>query len=134
MLHGHAEMLTRFDPPGLRVARVRAIFTLPATYDAAIFNIHDPLAYVEWFTPFQVVDPATGMYVVSHSTRQHRRFASIISITDIVRTCHLIPVWGKRIDPSWTSDTVLDRCTKFFVNPYLRHHDFVLFRYLSQKS
>ncbi|KAI0694820.1 hypothetical protein C8Q76DRAFT_634235 [Earliella scabrosa] len=118
---------------GLRVARVRAIFTLPSSYDAAIFDIHDPLAYVEWFTPFQVVDPATGMYIVSHSTRQHRRFASIIPITDIIRTCHLIPVWGKRIDPSWTSDTVLDRCTKFFVNPYLRHHDFVLFRYLSQK-
>ncbi|KAI9060152.1 hypothetical protein FKP32DRAFT_1539560, partial [Trametes sanguinea] len=55
-----------------------------------------PLAYVEWFTPFHSVDEVTGMYVVSPSTRQRQRFASIIPLSDIVRTCHLIPCWGKR--------------------------------------
>ncbi|KAI1782117.1 hypothetical protein LXA43DRAFT_906712, partial [Ganoderma leucocontextum] len=113
---------------GLRVARIRAIFTLPAEIDANVLGVHDPLAYVEWFTPFNVVDPSTGMYVVSHSTRQHRRNVAIIPITDIVRTCHLIPYWGKEANRTWTSGNILDSCTKFYVNPYLRHHDFVLFR------
>ena len=92
-------------------------------------GVTDPLAYVEWFTPFPAVDQHTGMYIVSHSTRQHRRHASIISVTDIVRTVHLIPFAGKSIDRTWTSDTVLDQCTRFLVNAYLRHHDFVLLRY-----
>nr|VWO99818.1 Beta-lactamase (EC [Ganoderma boninense] len=60
---------------GLRVARVRAIFKLPTEIDAGGLGVFDPLAYVEWFTPFNVVDPDT--------------------VRDIVRTCHLIPYWGK---------------------------------------
>ncbi|KAI0673307.1 hypothetical protein C8Q78DRAFT_941151, partial [Trametes maxima] len=54
-----------------------------------------PLAYVEWFTSFTAVDSATGMYVVSPSTRRHERNVSVIPLTYIVRSCHLIPVWGK---------------------------------------
>ncbi|KZT11769.1 uncharacterized protein LAESUDRAFT_609333, partial [Laetiporus sulphureus 93-53] len=53
-----------------------------------------PLAYVEWFTPFHAKDTVTGMYIISHSMRQHYRYAAMIPITEIVRTCHLIPVWG----------------------------------------
>ncbi|KAL6302632.1 hypothetical protein BKA93DRAFT_720316, partial [Sparassis latifolia] len=55
-----------------------------------------PLAYVEWFTPFYTVDPHTHMHVVSCSTQQHRQFASIVPVTEIIRSCHLIPVWGKQ--------------------------------------
>ncbi|KAI0821808.1 hypothetical protein BC628DRAFT_1281640, partial [Trametes gibbosa] len=55
-----------------------------------------PLAYVEWFTPFQVVDQITGMYVVSPSTRQRQRNCSVIPLSDIVRTCHLVPCWGRQ--------------------------------------
>ncbi|TBU32490.1 hypothetical protein BD309DRAFT_838258, partial [Dichomitus squalens] len=54
-----------------------------------------PLAYVEWFTAFHVVDPITGMNVVAPSTRSHRRYATVIPVTDIVRSCHLIPNWGR---------------------------------------
>ncbi|KAI0357791.1 hypothetical protein OH77DRAFT_1583444 [Trametes cingulata] len=116
---------------GLRVARVRTIFDLPKMYDAKIFGIDEPLAYVEWFTPFHVMDNVTGMYVVSPSTRQRERHASVIPLTHIVRSCHLIPCWGKRIDRRPVTGDILDSCTmKFFVNPYLRHHDFVLFRLL----
>ncbi|TBU51361.1 hypothetical protein BD310DRAFT_778995, partial [Dichomitus squalens] len=49
-----------------------------------------PLAYVEWFTAFHVVDPITGMNVVAPSTRSHRRYATVIPVTDIVRSCHLM--------------------------------------------
>ncbi|KAI0824575.1 hypothetical protein BC628DRAFT_1279406, partial [Trametes gibbosa] len=54
-----------------------------------------PLAYVEWFTAFQTLDSTTGMYIVSPSTRQRLRNTSIIPLGDIIRTCHLIPCWGR---------------------------------------
>ncbi|CDO72633.1 hypothetical protein BN946_scf184985.g52 [Trametes cinnabarina] len=47
---------------GLRVARVRMIFELPKVYDANVFGITEPLAYVEWFTPFHVLDNLTEHY------------------------------------------------------------------------
>jgi hypothetical protein len=32
--------------------------------------------------------------------------------------------------PRWTPENVLDLCESFYLNPYIRHHDFYLFRYL----
>ncbi|RPD57369.1 hypothetical protein L227DRAFT_507016 [Lentinus tigrinus ALCF2SS1-6] len=121
----------RFDGlNGLCVARVRAIFRLPDAYGR---QFKHPVAYVEWFTPFRELDPNTGMFKISKSTCNHRRRASIIPLTQIVQSCHLIPVWGKRVDRTWNTHNVLDKCTRFFVNPYLRHQDFVLLRYLQDK-
>ncbi|KAI8989225.1 hypothetical protein BD414DRAFT_415618 [Trametes punicea] len=117
---------------GLRVARVRVIFNLPTMYDARALGARGPLAYVEWFTPFQVLDNVTGMYIVSPSTRRRQRYASVIPLSDIIRTCHLIPCWGRQIERRVVVGDVLDNHTsKFFVNPYLRHHDFILLRLLS---
>ncbi|KAH9923117.1 uncharacterized protein BXZ73DRAFT_91463 [Epithele typhae] len=104
--------------PGLRVARVRAIFRMPAGFGT---HFKHPLAYVEC---------VNGMFRVSVSTNNYRRRSSIIPVTSIVRSCHLIPVWGREVDRTWTTDNVLDKCERFFLNPYLRHHDFVLLRYL----
>ena len=88
------------------------------------------LAYVEWFTPFQVRDKTVNMYTVSRSTRNRQWRASVIPITHIARTCHLIPVWGRSISRGMTGQSALDRCERFFVNPYVRHSDFVIFRLL----
>ncbi|KAH9893258.1 hypothetical protein C8Q73DRAFT_666029 [Cubamyces lactineus] len=56
-----------FDPSqplrGLRVARVRIIFELPRVYNAKSLGVTEPLAYVEWFTPFHVYDEITGMRI-----------------------------------------------------------------------
>ncbi|TFK84310.1 hypothetical protein K466DRAFT_496815 [Polyporus arcularius HHB13444] len=123
-----------YDPlhplEGLSVARVRAIFRLPEAYGR---QFKHPVAFVEWFTSLRGLDPDTGMFKVSKSTRNHRRRVSIIPITQIQQSCHLIPVWGKRIDPTWNSRNVLDKASRFYVNPYLRDHDFVLLRYLQDK-
>ncbi|KAI1783127.1 hypothetical protein LXA43DRAFT_977266 [Ganoderma leucocontextum] len=121
------------DPlQGLRVARMRAIFRIPEHYGA---EFREPVAFVEWFTPFRhAPDPDTGMFKVSHSSQTHRHRVSIVYLSQIVRSCHLIPVWGKSVDRSWTSDNVLDRCKQFYVNPYLRHHDFILFKYLRDRQ
>lgn len=132
-LHINTQTSSRTDiiiPAGTTVARVRAIFALPEAYG---LHFKHPVTYVEWFTSLRQLDPETGMFKISKSTRNHRRQASIIPITQIVQSCHLIPVWGKHVDPSWNAHNVLDRCSRFYVNPYLRHHDFVYLRYLQEQ-
>ncbi|KAH9931773.1 hypothetical protein B0H21DRAFT_836254 [Amylocystis lapponica] len=111
---------------GLCVARVRAIFRLPEEYGPASKH---PVAYMEWFTPFHTVAPDTGMFKISWSTRMHRRRTSIIPVTQIERSCHLIPHFGREVNLQWSSGDILDQCSTFYVNPYLRHHDFVLLRH-----
>ncbi|KAF8124506.1 hypothetical protein K438DRAFT_2154332 [Mycena galopus ATCC 62051] len=110
---------------GLGVARVRVIFKLPENHG----NYPDPLAYIDWFKPLTTPVADLEMYRVSLSTRMHHQKSEIIPVTDIVRSCHLIPRFGRRVDPTWTSENVLDHCKEFYLNPYLRHHDFFLFRY-----
>lgn len=106
---------------------MRLIFRPPVEFLALV---QQPLAYVEWFTAFQVRDSILGFYSIARSTSQERYRASVVSIKFILWTCHLIPVWGKRIDHTWSPANVLERCTRFYVNPYLRHSDFILFRLL----
>ncbi|KAI5983672.1 hypothetical protein EDD15DRAFT_2178657 [Pisolithus albus] len=114
---------------GLRVAQVRVIFTLPHHYPKALLVQNPtPLAYIEWFTPFHAREPASDMYIVSRSTRMHRRFAEIIPIERIVRSCHLIPDFGKERDSRWTAANVGLMCDRFFVNPYIDYHTFCLMK------
>ncbi|KAJ7318309.1 hypothetical protein DFH08DRAFT_1036468 [Mycena albidolilacea] len=127
-------VLVRKDTPdpdhdpihGISVARIRVIFRLPEHYG----SYPHPLAYVDWYKPLKTPVPNIRMHKVSLSSRNHRQHSSIIPITEILRSCHLIPVFGKSVSPLWTSDRVLDQCKYFYLNPYLRHHDFYLFRYL----
>ncbi|KAJ6527883.1 hypothetical protein DFH09DRAFT_935537 [Mycena vulgaris] len=111
---------------GLRVARVRVIFRLPEQHG----TFPDPLAYIDWYTSLGQPIADIRMHQVTPSSRNHQRNSEVIPITDIVRSCHLIPVFGRSVDPTWTSDRVLDQAKSFYLNPYLRHHDFYLFRYL----
>ncbi|KAH7877102.1 uncharacterized protein C8R40DRAFT_1159941 [Lentinula edodes] len=109
---------------GLHVAQVRAIFDLPSQ----LGSFPHPLAYVEWFTPLRKLDKVTQMYRVERSMRGKIRNSSIIPITYIARSCHLVPFYSKHADPSWSSEKVLDQCQHFYLNPYLRPIDFVLLR------
>jgi hypothetical protein len=109
---------------GINVAQVHCIFRLPSE----LGTFSTLLAYVEWFTDFRRPDPLTGMFWIQRSSRAHVRNASIIPIDQIIRSCHLIPVFGRRFDPLLTSHTALDLCSSFFLNHYLRHIDFVFYR------
>ena len=72
------------------------------------------------------------MYNVIPSTRSGGYAnMSVIPITHIVRSCHLIPSFGKKVDHSWMGEDILKfRSLNFFLNPYLCHLDFFLLRYL----
>lgn len=106
---------------------MRCIFRLPEEFG----QFKSPLAYVQWFTPLREPDPVFGMHVVSRSTRQFQRFATIIPITDIERSCLLTPKPRQvSIPRGWTMENVLEQCETFFLNPYLRDDDFYFLRYL----
>lgn len=119
-----------WDINELCAAQVILIFNLPAQ----LGEYSTPLAYVRWFRKFSTTrkDQATNMYNVAASTRDGGYAnTSIIPITHIVRSCHLIPVFGNQVDDSWTHENVLKKSSKFFLNPYLRHLDFFLLRYVT---
>ncbi|KAJ7061779.1 hypothetical protein C8F01DRAFT_1286849 [Mycena amicta] len=114
----------RLSLDGLFAGRIRAIFALPIEYG----RYETPLAYIEWFTPLTRRDDVLGMFKVSAASHNQHRRASIIPVTLINRSCHLIPQLARKITSDLTSETVLDRAKAFYLNPYLRHIDFVLLR------
>lgn len=94
-----------------------------------------PLAYVEWFRGFTAEDPTVGMYRISRSTRNGGQAnTAIVPIDRIARSCHLLPVFGDEIDPSWKQHNIYGKCPDFFLNPYLRHLDFTLLRYFQTRK
>ncbi|KAJ7701258.1 hypothetical protein B0H14DRAFT_2305417, partial [Mycena olivaceomarginata] len=50
-----------------------------------------PLAYIEWYKPLTQFDADLGMYKIAPAVQYHRRRVSIIPVTQIARSCHLIP-------------------------------------------
>lgn len=101
---------------GLRVAQVHVIFQLPAHYRT---KTSQPLAYIEWFTPFRTPNTVDGYYHVSRSTRKIRGadgpYAEIITADRIVRSAMLIP-------QKWGQDS------KFLVNSHIDGHSFCMFK------
>ncbi|OCH85606.1 hypothetical protein OBBRIDRAFT_739626, partial [Obba rivulosa] len=123
---------------GLRAGQVRAIFKISESVCSAagLSPAHAalPVVYIEWFTPFHARDELNGMHILTRSTRQHRQYATIVPVTDIMRSCHLIPVWGPQMDRSWTSETALAKAKKYWLNCYLRHQDFVELHYILNQT
>ncbi|KAH9857831.1 hypothetical protein C2E23DRAFT_720065 [Lenzites betulinus] len=116
-----------------RVAQVRVVFKIPKTDLPTLFprnagaTYPEHLAYVEWFTPFTPdPHPDHGLYKVSRSMRRGARLASIIPVEDIVRSCHLIPDFGAVAPREWTSSTVLEQCSSFYVNSFADRNTYKL--------
>lgn len=114
----------------LSVAQVRVIFRLPPEYG----HFDTPLAYVEWYTELKKYNALLGMYQIRRSYRNRYRRGSIIPVTQIVRSCHLIPKFGTKIGRSWNSENALESADTYYLNSDLRLQDFVLFRYMDPNS
>ncbi|KAG1718287.1 hypothetical protein EDB19DRAFT_1899407 [Suillus lakei] len=100
---------------GVRVAQVRAIFSLPrqfGTYSRA-------LAYTEWFTPFRPPDPSSQLRQVSRSTRQLRRHAAVIHVNQIVQPCHLVLKMGQSVDTRLRSGNAYEAASDFYFNEFI---------------
>ena len=109
---------------GLRVAQVRALFTLPVHLQEPLLPTR--LAYVEWFNPLRPPDTDSRLHLVSRSIRHHAPVAAVIPVEDIVCTCHLIPKYGTRHRPgAWASEDALEICKTFYLNKYIRPSTFI---------
>ena len=116
----------------MRVGQIRVIFTLPESSHKLLgFSSQPPprhLAYVEWFTRFPVrPEPHLNMYKVSRSFVQGSdRLVSIVPVSLIQRSIHLLPKWGRDRDSylSWSREDVLEKCNVFFVNSFKDRHTY----------
>ncbi|KDQ19622.1 hypothetical protein BOTBODRAFT_102654 [Botryobasidium botryosum FD-172 SS1] len=115
---------------GTRVAQVRAVFTLPAAAARSYFPTMDSplhLAYVDWFTPFGTQpNPDHRMYSIAHSVsgRDKVRVSSVVRVSDICRSIMLFPRFGPIAPRAWSSLSVLNDCTSFYVNPFSADHTY----------
>ena len=120
---------------GYQVAQVRIVFSLPKHVRAALLiekedgsldvTIPPHMAYVEWFTPFSIPNTIHGMYKVSRAQQNGDPVCSIIPVSDIRHSVHLIPCFGKVVPVHWTSSNVLEECTSFYVNPFSDCHAYI---------
>ena len=53
------------------------------------------------------------------------RPARVVPATDILRSVSLFPKFGVSVPREWTSDSVLDDCSTFYVNPFSDPHSYV---------
>jgi hypothetical protein len=122
----------------LRVAQVRAIFTLPPKVAAEFFPSEqgrDPpkhFAYIDWFTPFPAQPPSDHkMYKVQrcyqyHNTPPHCTYdGTVIDIRSIYRSVNLIPQFGESVSQEWTAFGVMDQCDTFYVNCFTDRHIYI---------
>ncbi|KAJ7216094.1 hypothetical protein GGX14DRAFT_341079, partial [Mycena pura] len=63
-------------------------------------------AHIEWFRPLNSFDKTLAMFKVTPAFRQQARHASIVPITQINRSCHLIPKFPPKVDRTLTADDV----------------------------
>ncbi|KAJ7572109.1 hypothetical protein C8J56DRAFT_1069983 [Mycena floridula] len=100
----HFDTRDTFNPSEHFVARVHVIFKLPAIYG----SFDEPLVFVEWFTPLRVIHQSTSMYQIKPATLAGQLRHSIIPVSLILRSCHLMPVFGSRVDQTWMKQNILD--------------------------
>ncbi|KAG2119971.1 hypothetical protein BD769DRAFT_1362066 [Suillus cothurnatus] len=63
-----------------------------------------------------------GLYKISCVIHNGEHLVSIINISDICRSVHLIPKFGPVVPHEWMSSTVLELCSSFFVNLFSDRH------------
>ena len=114
---------------GYIVGQVKVIFTIPQNIFAQ-YNITDRpqpryLAYVEWFTRFpKEPNPDHRMYRIKRVREDGDNLATVIPLSNIRRSIHLFPNFGKKKPHAWTSSNVLDLAESFFVSDLSDRHAF----------
>ncbi|KAJ7055343.1 hypothetical protein C8F01DRAFT_1111491 [Mycena amicta] len=111
---------------GYYIGQVRLVFTLPDRVLDTLFPTQKPpqhLAYVEFFSKIPSRPEADhGMYKV---TRPDECIARIIPVANLRRSIHLFPRFGRVAPREWTSQSVLEHCSKFYVSPWSDRHAYV---------
>jgi hypothetical protein len=87
------------------------------------------LAYVEWFSSIPA-NPGSNhlLYKVTRLTRRGRRCASIIPVDAILRSVHLLPIFGQPAPQDWNTFSVLELCNAFYINPFSDRDSYMIFQ------
>jgi hypothetical protein len=106
------------------------VFRIPPKFATSLFRPGIPLpkhlAYVEWFSKFRPTPERNhGMYKVNRLIKDGRRVASIIPVSTILRSIHLVPKYGPIVCQEWTSANVLEECSTFYVNCFTDRHTYL---------
>ena len=89
------------------------------------------LAYVHWFSNFpRSPDSSHQQFKITQSLAPGGgNLASVVPITSIVSSVHLLPKFGEIAPRHWTSSNVLDNAQSFYVNSFGDHdqdiHDII---------
>ncbi|VDC01269.1 unnamed protein product [Peniophora sp. CBMAI 1063] len=117
---------------GYRVGQVQLIFSLSEkarekAFGANTASVPKHLAYIQWFTSFSRRGPEkhVDMYRVKRNIVDNEPLVSILPIDRIRRSVSLLPKYGPRIDPTWNSDNVLQKCQWFYVNSFSDKHAYL---------
>ena len=112
------------EAPGMRgldVVRILAFLSF------VVDGVEYPSAVVQWFTCIgNEPDDLTGMWMVQPEVLQDGTdMVSIIHTDCILRSAHLIPIFGRDLIPTdlHFSDS-LDKFAAFYVNRFIDHHAF----------
>ncbi|KAF8577142.1 hypothetical protein K439DRAFT_1649158 [Ramaria rubella] len=97
---------------GYRAACVHTIFTLPDHYEYP-----HPLAYIKWYTTFH--KPVKGVQMYQVSPARGCGNTAVIQVDSIRCSCHLIPIFGAKVDQTLCTEDALDRCTQFYDSNFL---------------
>ncbi|KAF6752471.1 hypothetical protein DFP72DRAFT_991074 [Ephemerocybe angulata] len=105
---------------GLNVVRVKAFMSF--NYGGTEY----PCAAVEWFKKVgRHPDGETGMWIVKPDMSSGERDVTVVHIDSILRSAHLIPVYGSyypTIPPDYDHNESLDDFQAYHVNKYIDHH------------
>ncbi|KAN0140688.1 hypothetical protein V8E53_001515 [Lactarius tabidus] len=103
---------------GMVIAHVQLLFL----FDYSGVDQH--CALVNWLVcKGDEPDPDTRMWIVSLEKRNREPTTQVIDVKTMVRTAHLLPVFGQDMVPSDVHHyNSLDRYQSFFVNKYADHH------------
>ena len=90
------------------------------------------LAYVHWFSNFPRSPDSSHrrQFKITQSLAPGGgNLASVVPITSIVSSVHLLPKFGEIAPRHWTSSNVLDNAQSFYVNSFGDHdrdiHDII---------
>ena len=112
------------------------IFSIPKSQQKYVHgdtarNVPEHFAYVEWFSRLtNQPEPWHGLRrikrsIINNNRVQNERSAAIVPVDRVRRSVALFPRFGRTVDPEWTADNVLERCSEFYVNSFSDKHTYV---------
>jgi hypothetical protein len=114
-------------------AQIRVVFSVNKLIwqdlyrDGPVLSPPEHLAYVEWFMPFRAEPERNSkMYRVSRALQGASRLTSIVPVSRIDQSLHLVPLSGSSIPRKWHSSTILEHCQTFLVNSFSDRRTYLL--------